>query len=118
MLLDVALTNNARESMEQYLDDLDQDNLDEDPYDDWSFQFTNAGNLWWDFNESDLTISNINTLIGINNLYMADCGDDPAEDVFDLLRRFGIWQIHTGETESYRQMWTEMFNAKFNNNQE
>jgi hypothetical protein len=120
MLLDIALTNNARESMEQYMEDLDRDNLDEDPFDDWAQEFTNTSNLWWDFNESELTISNINTLIGINNLYMAEYGSDPAEDVFDLLRRFGLWQIQSGETESYRQMWTEMWDAKFSqdNNQE
>lgn len=121
MLLNEALTNNARESMEQYMDDLDQDNLDEDPYDDWTETFTNSGELWWDFNESELTIANINTLLWTSANYVREYGTDQPEDVFDLLRRFGDWEVNRGDDAlTYRQMWNTMWQEKFpdNNNQE
>jgi hypothetical protein len=116
MLLNVALTNNARESMEQYMEDLDENNLDEDPYEDWIESFTNSGELWWDFNESELTIDNINTLLRTSAVLYGEYGGDAPEDVIDLLRRFGMWQVKYGDDAlSYRQMWDEMWNAKFNN---
>lgn len=101
--------------MEQYLEDLDENNLDENPYDDWEDSFLHLGNLWWDFNESELTIDNINLLLWTSANYAGEYGTDQPEDVMDLLRRFGVWEVkHGDDAHTYKEMWDTAFNARFN----
>ena len=119
MLLDIALTNNARESMEQYMEDIDRDNHYDcdDKLGEWIDEFVNGGTPWWDFAESELTISNINTLLTISAKYMEEYeSTDQPEDVYDLLKRYGYWMVAEESAPHFQQLWNDAWEEKFPEN--
>jgi hypothetical protein len=114
MYLDSSLSTNAKQSMEEFLDEIGNNNHNaDDKFDEWVEEFTNTSSQWWDFNESDLTINNINILLQTSAKVVVEYEAEQPEDVDTLLRRYGLWQVQYEQRDYFKQMWEETWEEKF-----
>lgn len=121
MYLDRSLSDNAKQSIEEFLDEIGNNNHNaDDKFDEWVEEFTDTPTPWWDFPEGDLTINNINILLQTSAKFVEEFGAGQPDNVDTLLRRYGLWEVQYEQRDHFKQMWDDAWEEKFseNNNEE
>jgi hypothetical protein len=118
MYLDIALNDNAKQSMEQFIEGENINHMPDpcdylrDRFNQWEEDFANSPTPWWDFPEGDLTIHNLNELLVISAKFTERhshghiYSTDHPLNVDTLLRRYAVWMIDT-ERQHFYQFWED-----------